>query len=353
MDPNQKVKLGKTDVEVTRLGMGINPLGGLYTNIPEDHVIATIEKAWELGTRFFDVAPVYGYGKAETSLGKVLQNKPSDEYTLSTKVGRLLLKDGPADREDVMVLWDGVPLYKGTPDVKPYFDFTYDGVMRSIEDSQKRMGIERFDFLHLHDPDLHPDEALDGGFKALDKLRGEGIIGAVGCGMNQWEMLADFAKHADFDCFLLAGRYTLLDQSALSELLPICEEKDIAIVNGGVYNSGILAHPDPASIGNVSSDSAAITSWQSNVTYNYVPAEQEIIDKVAKIKRICDNHNVPLRAAAIQFPLHHPAIPTVIVGPREIEHVIDNHDMMRVDIPSDLWAELKHEGILQEEAATQ
>jgi len=262
------------------------------------------------------------------------------------------MKDGPDDREDVMVLWDGVQLYKNTPDVKPYFDFSYDGVMRSVEDSQKRTGIERFDALHIHDPDFYPEEALDSAFKALDKLRSEGTIGAVGCGMNQWEMLADFAKRADFDMFLLAGRYTLLDQSALPELLPICEEKGIAIVNGGVYNSGILSHPDPGSIGGVSSGADAIPSWKENVTYNYVPAPEEIVQKAGQIKAICDRHNVPLMAAAIQFSMHHPAIPTVLMGPRSPEHVASNVEMFSHEIPSDLWAELKHEGLLPQEAPT-
>lgn len=354
MNPTKKVKLGKTNVEVTQLGVGTNPLGGLHADIPHDEAVATIEKCWELGVRFYDVAPVYGYGKAEKIVGEVLQSKPRDEFTLTTKVGRLLLQDGPADREDVMVLWEGEQLYKGTDNVKPYFDFTYDGVMRSIEASQKRTGIERFDALHIHDPDLHPDEALEGAYKALDKLRSEGTIGAVGCGMNQWEMLADFAKRADFDMFLLAGRYTLMDQSALAELLPICEEKDIAIVNGGVYNSGILAHPAPASIAtaNVSSDADAIPTWKDNVTFNYVPAERDMIDKAAKLKAVCDRHDVPLMAAAIQFPMHHPAIPTVLMGPRSPEHVTSNIEMFRVEIPNDLWAELKHEGLLPEEAPT-
>ena len=350
MEPTKRVNLGKTNVQIPQLGIGTNPLGGLHEDIPHDDAVAVIEKCWEVGIRFYDVAPVYGYGKAESIVGEVLQSKPRDEYILTTKVGRLMLKDGDPDREDVMVLWDGVQLYKETPDVRPYFDFSYDGVMRSIEDSQKRTGIERFDALHIHDPDSYPDEALDNAFKALDKLRSEGIIGAVGCGMNQWEMLADFATRADFDCFLVAGRYTLLDQSALAELLPICEEKNIAIINGGVYNSGILAHPDPGSVGDVSSAADAIPSWKDNVTFNYVPAEQEIIQRAAKMKTICDNHNVPLRAAAIQFPMHHPAIPTIVVGPRTPEHADDNMDMFRYDIPDDLWAELKHEGLLPQEA---
>jgi D-threo-aldose 1-dehydrogenase len=352
MDPIKQVNLGRTDVRVTQLGIGTNPLGGIHEAIPQSVAEATIVRCWELGIRFYDVAPVYGYGKSEMIVGKVLAGKPRDSFTLTTKVGRLLLEDGPAEREDVMVLWEGVQLYKDTPPVKPYFDFSYDGVLRSVEASQKRTGIERFDALYIHDPDLYPNEALDGAFKALDQLRRDGTIKAVGCGMNQWEMLADFARRADFDMFLLAGRYTLLDQSALAELLPLCEEKGIAIVNGGVYNSGILSHPDPGSISGVSSAGDAIPTWKDNVTYNYVPAEPAIIQKAAKIKAVCDRHGVPLMAAAIQFSLHHPAVPTVLMGPRSPEHVESNVAMFRCDIPNDLWAELKHEGLLPQEAPT-
>lgn len=352
MDPTKKVKLGNTNVEVTQLGLGTNPLGNLYEPISEAVFQATMQACWDAGLRYYDVAPVYGYGYSEKQVGKFLQNPPRDSFTLTTKVGRLLLADGPADREDTMVLWDGVQLYKDTEAVKPYFDFSYDGVMRSIEASQERTGIERFDALHIHDPDWYPDEALDGAYKALDELRGAGIIGAIGCGMNQWEVLANYARRADFDCFLLAGRYTLLDQSALVELLPLCAEKNIAIVNGGVYNSGILSHPDPGSISGVNSSADAIGTWTENVTYNYVPAEQDIIDRVVKIKAVCDRHNVPLKAAAIQFSLHHPAIATIVMGPRNADQVNDNVAMFKVEIPNDLWAELKHEGLLPAEAPT-
>jgi D-threo-aldose 1-dehydrogenase len=352
VDPIKKVSLGKTNIMVTQLGVGTNPLGGLYESISPEVAQATIEKCWELGIRFYDTAPVYGYGNAERAVGAVLQNKPRDEFVLNTKVGRLLLEDGPPDREDTMVIWEGSQLYKGTDDVKPYFDFSYDGVMRSIEDSQERIGIERFDFLHIHDPDWYPEEALEGAYKALDQLRGEGVISAIGCGMNQWEMLADFARKKNFDCFLLAGRYTLLDQSALKELLPLCEEQGIAIINGGVYNSGILCNPDPESALSTNRGADAIPTWTENVTYNYIPAEKEMIEKTVKIKNICDNHNVPMMAAAIQFSLHHPAIPTIVMGPRSADQVESNVEMFKVDIPNDLWKELKHEGLLPDEAPT-
>lgn len=352
MDHTKKVPLGKTNIMVPQLGVGTNPLGGLYEPISPEVAQATIKKCWDLGIRYYDTAPVYGYGNAERAVGAVLKTKPRDEFVLNTKVGRLLLKDGPDDREDTMVIWEGSQLYKGTDDVKPYFDFSYDGIMRSIEASQERIGIERFDFLHIHDPDWYPDEALEGAYKALDQLRSEGVIGAIGCGMNQWEILADFAMKKDFDCFLLAGRYTLLDQSALHKLLPICEEKGIAIINGGVYNSGILCNPDPESALKIERGAEAIPSWMENVTYNYVPAEKEIIEKTVKIKEVCDRHEVPLMAAAIQFSLYHPAIPTILMGPRSPEQVEGNVEMFKFDIPNDLWNELKHEGLLPADAPT-
>jgi D-threo-aldose 1-dehydrogenase len=306
--------------------------------------------------RFFDLAPVYGYGAAEKNVGAALSGRPRDDYVLTTKVGRLLLSDvdakGRESREDVMVIWQGSQLYKGTDPVRPYFDFTYDGVMRSFEASLKRTRVDRFDALHIHDPDLYPDEALDGAFRALSDLKAQGAIAAIGCGMNQWEMLADFARRADFDCFLVAGRYSLLDQSALAELLPVCKDRSISLIVGGVFNSGILSHPDPGSIGDVSASPEAIASWKENVTYNYVPAPPEVIARAAKIKTICDAHATPLMAAAIQFPLHHSAVAAVLMGPREPSHVDINVDMFNHEIPDALWADLKAEGILPDTAPT-
>jgi D-threo-aldose 1-dehydrogenase len=351
-DPAALVRLGRSDVKVAQLGLGTNPLGGLHAPIPHAVARATLETAWRTGVRYFDVAPVYGYGAAERVVGEVLRELPRDEYQLTTKVGRLLLADGPAEREDTMVLWEGVQLYKGTDAVKPYFDFSYDGVMRSLDDSRDRMGIDRFDALHIHDPDWFPEEALDGAYRALSELKASGEIGAIGVGVNQWQILVDFARRAEFDAFLLAGRYTLLDQSGLPELLPLCQEKGISIIAAGVYNSGILSHPDPGSIGGVNSGADAIETWKDNVTYNYVPAGAEVIARAAALKAVCDRHGVPLMAAAIQFPMHHPAVATVLTGPRAPEHVVVNTEMMRYPIPDQLWAELKSEGLLPADAPT-
>jgi len=351
-EPSRRVPLGQTSVEVPQLGIGTNPLGGLHARIPHAVARSTIETAWRTGVRYYDVAPVYGYGFAERVVGEVLRELPRDDFLLTTKVGRLLLADGPSDREDTMVLWQGVQLYKGTDAVRPYFDFSYDGVMRSLEASQERMGVERFDALHIHDPDWFPDEALDGAYRALAELKQAGRIGAIGVGVNQWQILVDFAARADFDAFLLAGRYTLLDQSALPDLLPLCVEKGISIIAGGVYNSGILSHPDPGSIAGIGSGADAIETWKDNVTFDYVPAGQDIIGRAAALKSVCDRHGVPLMAAAIQFPMHHPAVATVLTGPRSPEHVVVNNEMLRFPIPNELWAELKHERLLPEEAPT-
>lgn len=351
-DPADSVTLGRTAVAIPQLGIGTNPLGGLHAEIPHAVARATIETAWRTGVRYYDVAPVYGYGYAERIVGEVLRDKPRSEYSLTTKVGRLLLEDGPPDREDTMVLWQGERLYKGTGAVKPYFDFSYDGVMRSLQASRERLGIDSFDALHIHDPDLYPDEALDGAYRALDELKRSGEIGAIGVGVNTWQVLAEFARRAAFDCFLLAGRYTLLDQSALPELLPLCVEKGISIIAGGVYNSGILSHPDPGTISGVSSDAAAIETWKDNVTFNYVPADAEIIARAAALQTVCDRHGVPLMAAAIQFPMHHPAVAAVVTGPRSPEHVVVNNEMFRYPIPNELWAEMKQEKLLPQEAPT-
>jgi D-threo-aldose 1-dehydrogenase len=356
MDHTATSRIGKTGLSIPILGLGTNPLGGLYEAVPPATVKAIIDRAWERGVRFFDLAPVYGYGAAEKNVGAALTDRPRDLYTLTTKVGRLLLSDedakGREDREDVMVIWQGTQLYKGTDPVKPYFDFTYDGVMRSFEASLERAGVDRFDAIHIHDPDLHPDEAIDGAFRTLSDLKSQGVIGAIGCGMNQWEMLAAFARRADFDCFLLAGRYSLLDQTALAELLPVCEERSISLIVGGVYNSGILSHSDPGSIRGVDAAPGAVASWKDNVTYNYIPAPPEVIARAAKIRAICDAHGTPMMAAAIQFPRHHPAVAAVLMGPRELAHVDSNVDMFNFPIPDALWADLKAEGILPRTAPT-
>jgi D-threo-aldose 1-dehydrogenase len=310
---------------VTRLGLGTAPLAGLFEEVPEQQALAVIRRAWEVGIRFYDTAPLYGHGLAEMRVGKVLRDEPRDEFTLASKVGRLLREDAPPEPGQS---------FRGTPPVNPVFDFSYDGVMRSVEESRERMGIERIDILHIHDPDDHYDAALKGAYRALDHLRAEGVIGAVGAGMNQAEMLTRFAREANFDCFLLAGRYTLLDQVALKELLPVCLEKGVAIIAGGVYNSGILADPKPGA------------------HYNYQTAPLELVERAQRIGAVCASHGVPIKAAAIQFPLGHPAVTCVVVGCRSVAQLDESIAMFELTIPPSMWQELKHEGLLAPETPT-
>jgi D-threo-aldose 1-dehydrogenase len=325
LNPRERVKLGRTALTVTRFGLGTAPLAGLFEAVSDAQGMATIERAWDDDIRFFDTAPLYGHGLAEMRLGKVLQQKPREAFALASKVGRLLRADVPPEPGQS---------FRGTPAVNPMFDFSYDGVMRSFEESIERLGLDRIDILHIHDPDDHYDEALAGAYRALDRLRSEGVIGAVGAGMNQAEMLTRFAREADFDCFLLAGRYTLLDQIALKELLPECVERGISIIAGGVYNSGILADPKPGA------------------HYNYQTAPAELLQRAQQIRDVCSRHHVPLKAAAMQFPLGHPAVDCVVVGCRSAAQLDESLKMFEVDIPAALWEELKAERLLPPEAPT-
>ena len=279
----------------------------------DDEAHRVVEAAWQAGIRFFDTAPLYGHGLAEQRLGAVLRAKPREEFVLATKVGRLLRADAPPEPGQA---------YKGVPPVNPTYDFSYDGVMRSVEESLARLGLDRVDVLHIHDPDEHFEDALAGAYRALDRLRAEGTIRAVGAGMNQAEMLVRFAREADFDCFLLAGRYTLLDRTGAAELLPLCVEKSIAIIAGGVFNSGILANPRPGT------------------AFNYQPAPPELVDRALRMQEICARHGVELKAAAIQFPLRHPAVASVLTGCRSVREVEENVRMFQAPIPSSLWDEL-------------
>jgi D-threo-aldose 1-dehydrogenase len=318
----ERRSLGRTRLQVTALGLGTAPLGGLYEPIAEDEADAVVQTAWERGIRFFDTAPQYGHGNAERRLGRNLKDKPRDEFVLATKVGRLL-RPQPLNEKRY---------YFGTPDEIPIFDFSYDGVMRSVEESLQRLELDRVDILHIHDPDDHAEEALDGALRALVQLREEGTISAVGSGMNQAEMLTRFAQTGQFDCFLLAGRYTLLEQGALDNLLPVAEERQIAIIAGGVYNSGLRANPT------------------AGTHYNYDEAPEELLERAQQLHKLCELHRVPLRAAAIQFPGFHPAIPTVLTGPRSVAELTDTCDLHEIEIPVQLWGELKQAGLLREDA---
>jgi D-threo-aldose 1-dehydrogenase len=295
------------------LGLGTAPLGGLYEALSDDEGHRVVEAAWDAGIRFFDTAPLYGSGLAEQRLGTVLRTKPRNEFVLMTKVGRVLRADAAPDPDQT---------FKGIPPLNPVFDFSYDGVMRSVEESLTRLGMDRIDVLLIHDPDNYFDQAMTGAYRALDRLRTERTITAVGAGMNQAEMLARFGREADFDVFLLAGRYTLLDQSGARELLPLCLERGIAVVAGGVFNSGILADPRPGA------------------HYNYRVAPPELIERARQIAAICERHGVELKAAAIQFPLRHPAITSVLTGCRSVSELNENLSIFQSPIPDELWAEV-------------
>jgi len=319
-------RLGRTTLSITALGFGTTGIGGLYSATSEQAAEETMETAWELGVRFFDTAPQYGNGMAEQRLGAFLTTKARDEYVLCTKVGWLLRmpERGASETSN----------FKDTPPKRPTFDFSYDGVMISVEESLKRLGVERIDVLHIHDPDAHFANAINGAYKALDRLRSEGAIGAVGVGMNQSEMLVEFARNGNFDCFLLAGRYTLLEQGALKELLPLCTERRISVIIGGVYNSGILANPI------------------EGTKFNYRDAAPAHIERALELEKVCLRHGVPLKAAAVQFPLSHPAVASVLTGARSRAEVLENDALFRQPIPAALWQDLKAGGLVATDAPT-
>lgn len=327
MRADETARIGSTGVHVTRLGLGTAPLGNLFQEVPEGEARAIVESAYGARVRLFDTAPLYGYGLAERRTGAVLSQRPRDSFVLASKVGRLLREGLPPDPSQ---FHEGVPFYKGTPAVSPVFDFSYDGVMSSVEESLQRLALDRIDILHIHDPDQHYDAALAGAYRALDELRSQRVIGAVGAGMNQAAMLARFAREADFDCFLLAGRYTLLDQTAFSDLLPLCAEKGISIIIGGVYNSGLLADPS------------------AGATFDYVPAPDELLVRARRLDEVCRRHGVPLKAAALRFPFGHPAVASVLVGCRSRAELEENLQLFEAEVPSALWQELKQEGLLVE-----
>jgi D-threo-aldose 1-dehydrogenase len=325
MHPLEKAALGRSGLQVTRLGLGCAAIGGLYGDIPDDQATQVVHKALDLGLNLFDTAPLYGSGKSEERLGLALRDVPRDAYVLASKVGRLLVASDDDQR-------DG-SIFDNPPPFKPVFDFSYDGVMRSLEDSLKRLGVDRIDILHIHDPDAHWKEAIEGAYPALERLRSEGVISAVSAGMNQWEMLARFAREGDFDCFLLAGRYSLLDQSALDELLPLCTEKNIGIMAGGTYNSGILAK-----------------GAKPGATYNYGEAPADIMQKAQAIEAVAERHGVDVKAAASQFVFAHPAITCIIPGTRQPARVEENFNLLIDEIPSAFWDDLRAENLVHESA---
>lgn len=336
MTPDTKNKFGRVDLEVTAFGFGTAPIGNIFREIDEQTADAMIQTAWDSGIRYFDTAPMYGHGLAELRTGQGLRWKNRDELVLSSKVGRRLV---PAKRSRI----DFAPWTNAAP-FEVEFDYTYDGTMRAFEDSLQRMALERMDICFIHDIDVftrgaeQPEvfkQAMDGCWKALESLRDQGVVKAIGVGVNEWEVCHEALKQRDVDCFLLAGRYTLLEQDSLNEFLPLCEERGAAVVVGGGFNSGILA-----------------TGGVDGAKYNYAPAPVEIMEKVRKIEAVCAEYNVPLPAAALQFVVAHPAVPSFIAGTRTVEQLTKNLAWFSHPIPPAFWAALKSSGLLRADAPT-
>ena len=323
MDSIAKVAIGNTGLHLSRLGFGGVPLGGLYRDVSEAEAGATVRRALELGINYFDTAPIYGFGKSELRLGRELAHCSRDSIVVATKVGYTLVPEDGGRDEKVFHRFDNVP------PMRPIFDFSYDGIMRTFEASLRRLNLAHVDILNIHDPDHHWEEAIGTVYPALHRLRSEGVVRAIGVGMNQAEMLACFAREGDFDCLLLAGRYTLIDHTGLRELLPICERKGISVIIGGPYNSGILA-----------------TGARPGATYNYVEASPAVLERVAAIEAVCARHGVPLQAAALQFPMAHPAVAAIIPGARSVAEVEQNCRLFTLPIPNHFWEELRRLDLL-------
>jgi D-threo-aldose 1-dehydrogenase len=332
-------RIGNGGLDFTELGFGTAPLGNLFRAISEDDANAVLEKAWETGVRYYDTAPLYGLGLSETRLNRFLRGKRRDDYVLSTKVGRLMRASKPEERTGIGKFFD-------TPSRREVYDYSHDGVMRSVEFSLERLGVDRVDILFAHDLDIFThgskeasdariDEFMRSGYGALISLRDQGVVKAIGGGINEWQVAQTLAERGDFDLFLLAGRYTLLEQEALDSFLPLCEKRGIGIVLGGPYNSGILA-----------------TGAKPGAYYNYEAAPQDILDRVARIEAVCKRHGVKLIEAALQFPLAHPSVVSLIPGGQRVAEVESNRAIFDVDIPTALWADLKAEGLVRQDAPT-
>ncbi len=333
---DKKRPIGKTSLTVSQLGFGAATLGNLYQPISDDVARGAVSKALELGLDQFDTAPYYGFGLSERRLGDALREADATSYVLSTKVGRLLRPCAKA--ENKYGFCSPMPF-------EPVYDYSYDGVMRSYEDSIQRLGLSKIDILYMHDIGqvTHGAEherlfriAMEGGYKAMAELRSQGCVSAIGLGVNEYSVCEAAMNYGDFDCFLLAGRYTLLEQRALESFLPRCVERNVSIVLGGPYNSGILAT-------GVKRDGVV-------PHYNYAPAPQDIIQRVAKIEQLCEDFNIPLAAAALQFPLAHPAIVSVIPGLSSVDQVEITRAQMSTDIPAAFWRALLDSELIHPDA---
>ena len=329
-------RLGRSSISVTALSFGGAPIGNFLRPFTESEAGEMIDQAWELGMRYYDTAPLYGHGLSEHRLGHALRERPRSDYVLSTKVGRVLHPAAPSSV-------DG-GLWVETAPFKAVYDYSYDGIMRSVDDSLQRMLTDHVDILLMHDIDryTHGEDqpamfrrALDDGFSALVKLRDEGVVAAIGFGVNEADVCTAALRQADADCVLLAGRYTLLEQEPLDELLPLCQERGVGVVLGGVYNSGVLA-----------------TGLVEGAKFNYGPAPQEILVRATRLWEICREYDVPLPAAALQFAAAHPAVASVCVGSRSQQQQRNSAAWFEADIPGELWQDLRAAGLIRADAPT-
>ena len=331
----QRRTIGRRGLQVTGLGLGTAPLGGLYNDLSDEQAQATVDAALAAGVRFFDTAPHYGHTKAEHRLGDALRRYPRDQYVLSTKTGRHFVPRTTP--------YDGSEGWQNPLPFEAIFDYTRDGILRSFEDSQQRLGIVEIDILLIHDigrvthgeknPHYWKQLTEGGGFRALDELRSAGVVKAVGLGVNEGAAILEVMADFDIDCALLAGRYTLLEQATLDDLLPACEARGVSILLGGAFNSGILAR-----------------GVQGDLKFNYVAAPKEVIERVARLEAVCREHDVPLAAAALQFPYAHPAVATVLTGARSVEELRENVASFERPIPVELWTALRDKGLLDPRA---
>jgi D-threo-aldose 1-dehydrogenase len=306
---------------VTALGLGCAPIGNMFESLSDDDAVAVVHAAYANGIRYFDTAPLYGHGLSERRLGAALKTLPRDEVVVSTKVGRLLVPDEPGGAKDATI-------FESVPAVHPVFDFSARGVEESLAASLERLGLDRVDIVLVHDPDDHAEEALAGAFPVLRRWREEGVVDKIGAGMNQAPMLARFVREASIDCVLLAGRYTLLDQSGLDELLPLCERDGVEVFAAGVFNSGLLANP------------------VAGAPFFYEPASPEVAQRAQRLAEVCAQFDVPLTAAALQFPSSHPAVTRVLTGVRSTAELEANLADFHRPIPPALWTALSNSGLL-------
>jgi D-threo-aldose 1-dehydrogenase len=306
-------QLGQHGPSVTRIGLGCAPFGNLFTEVSDEDVQATVDTAWEGGVRFFDTAPLYGHGLSEIRLGKALAKYPRNEYVLASKVGRLL-------RNPIEQISPSI--FRNVPKLEPIFDYSRDAVLTSIDESLKRLNVDYLDVVHVHDPDDHEDWAVSEAFPTLVKLRDEGVIKAVGCGMNQTSALVRFVQEVDLDCLLLAGRYTVLDNASSSELLQLCSEANVGVVLGGIFNSGLLANP------------------AKNKTFDYVEATPGILEKAQAISVLAQSHGVSLPQVAVQFGLRHPAVSSIVIGARTSSEISEDIAFAFQAVPDEFWVDL-------------